>query len=82
MIRARTDAAFDAFAGRILPVDRAVARVWGEALAETEKHIDDTGLAATARIHNLILVTRNTGDVGMRKVSILNPYKSPPQWFS
>src|SRR5208282_4808971 len=28
-IRARTDAVFDAFAGRILPVDRAVARGMG-----------------------------------------------------
>ncbi len=78
-IRARTDAVFDAFAGRILPVDRAVARVWGEALAESGKHVDDAGIAATARVHGLVLVTRNAKDVVTRGVSILNPFKSPSQ---
>jgi predicted nucleic acid-binding protein len=78
-IKARTDAVFNALVGRILPIDQVVAREWGEALAQREKHVDDAGFAATARIHDLILVTRNTRDVAMRRVSILNPYKSPPQ---
>jgi toxin FitB len=70
---------FDAFDGRILPVDRGMAEVWGELLAVTEKHIDDAGLAATARSHGLVLVTRNTKDFARRGVSLLNPYKSPPE---
>jgi hypothetical protein len=78
-VTARTDAVFQAFAGRILSIDQAVAREWGKALAQSEKHVDDAGFAATARIHDLILVTRNTRDVAMRRVSILNPCKSPPQ---
>jgi len=56
--------------------------VWGEALAESDKHVDDAGFAATARVHDLVLVTRNTRDVATRKVSILNPFKSPPQRLS
>jgi predicted nucleic acid-binding protein len=78
-IRIRTDAVFEAFVGRILAIDQTVAREWGEALAETGKHVDDAGFAATARIYDLILVTRNIRDVVRRKISILNPYKLPPQ---
>src|SRR3984885_11672210 len=32
---------FDAFEDRILPIDRAVAAAWGEALGESEKPGDD-----------------------------------------
>ncbi len=77
-IATRTELVFDAFAERILPVDRAVAREWGMALAEREKHGDDAGLAATARVYGLILVTRNVRDVVGRKAATLDPYKSPP----
>lgn len=55
-------AIFDAFEGRILPIDRTVAATWGEMLGASEKHIDDAGLAATARVHGLVVVTRNTRD--------------------
>jgi hypothetical protein len=56
-----------------------VAEVWGELLAVLDKHIDDAGLAATARSHGLVLVTRNTKDFLGRGVPLLNPYKSPPE---
>jgi len=62
-IAARVDLAFEAFGDRILPVDRAVAALWGELLADSEKHVDDTGIAATAQVHGLVLVTRNTADM-------------------
>ncbi len=52
-IEARVNEALDVLADRVLPIDRAVADLWGEMLAESEKHIDDAGLAATARIHGL-----------------------------
>lgn len=78
-IAARTEAAFDAFEGRILSIDRAVAHAWGEALARSERHADDAGFAATARVHGLVLVTRNTRDMARRNVPMLDPYKSPPQ---
>jgi hypothetical protein len=81
-IRTRTEAAFDAFAGRILAVDRAIAQAWGEALARSERHGDDAGIAATARVHGLVLVTRNVKDFTTRNVTFLNPYTASPRRYS
>jgi hypothetical protein len=78
-IEARVQANFDAFGDRILPVDRDVSELWGSLLAASEKHIDDTGLAATARVHHLVLVTRNLADVVGRGVATLDPFKSSPK---
>ena len=69
---------FAAFQGRILPVDEKVATVWGRLLSESEKHVDDTGLVATAQVHGIVLVTRNVSDVLGRGVAILDPFKAPP----
>jgi predicted nucleic acid-binding protein len=69
-------AIFDAFEGRILSVDRAVAAVWGEALAASDKHVDDAGIAATARVHGLIVVTRNVKDFEGRGVKLVDPFKA------
>jgi len=69
-------AIFDAFEGRILPVDRLVAVAWGEALGERDKHVDDAGLAATARVHGLVVVTRNVKDFDGRGVTLLDPFKA------
>lgn len=69
-------AIFDAFEGRILPIDRPVAAAWGEALGESDKHVDDTGLAATARVHSLVIVTRNGGDFDGRGVRLIDPFKA------
>lgn len=66
---------FNAYSGRILPVDDAVARCWGTALGQSDKHIDDTGLAATAKVNNLTMVTRNVADFEGRGVNLLNPFK-------
>ena len=73
-LAATVAAIFDAYDGRILPIDRAVASVWGEALGESEKHVDDTGLAATARVHGLIVVTRNVKDFEGRGVKVIDPF--------
>lgn len=78
-IETRVVAAFDAFDERILPVSRQVAELWGELLAGSEKHIDDTGMAATARIHRLTLVTRNVEHFRGRGVAVLDPYRASPQ---
>jgi hypothetical protein len=48
-------------------------------LGESEKHIDDTGVAATARIHGLVSVTRNLADVAARGVAALDPYRPSPR---
>ena len=77
-IEARVNEAFAAFGERLLPVGREVAELWGELLAESEKHVDDTGLAATARVHGLVLVTRNLDHVASRGAETLDPYTPLP----
>jgi predicted nucleic acid-binding protein len=63
----------------VLPITRAIADLWGELLAKSDKHIDDTGIVATARVHNLVLVTRNIKHVSGRGATLLDPYKSMPK---
>lgn len=63
------------FADRILGIDAATARLWGEWSAERPRPVVDTLLAATAVAHEMTLVTRNTGDVGDLKVKVLDPWK-------
>ncbi|MER8887502.1 hypothetical protein [Mesorhizobium sp. M0816] len=41
----------------------------------------DLALAATARVHGLILVTRNIKDFAGRGVHLLNPFEDPPLRF-
>jgi hypothetical protein len=69
--------AFDkAFGGRILPVDRAVADEWGRLGASRSLPVIDGLLAATAKIHRMTLVTRNTTDIADLDVRVLNPFES------
>jgi predicted nucleic acid-binding protein len=76
---ATVSAIFDAFEGRILPINRLVAAAWGEALGESDKHVNDAGLAATARVHGLLIVTRNVKDFDGRGVTLLDPFKATRQ---
>lgn len=62
------------FADRILGIDAATARVWGELSAQRSRPVLDTLLAATAIAHKLTLVTRNTSDVHDIDVPLLNPF--------
>lgn len=64
------------FAARILPVDTAVADAWGRLDVPDRMPAVDGLLAATALVHNLILVTRNTVDVRNPSVRVLNPFTS------
>ena len=63
-----------AFGERILPFDRAVAIEWGRLSANRRLPVIDGLLAATAKIHRMRLVTRNTDDIADLDVSILNPF--------
>jgi len=63
----------DGFADRILPVDRAVAEEWGRLSVPDAVRTVDGLLAATARVHGLTLVTRNTRDVARTGVPLLDP---------
>lgn len=63
-----------AFAGRILPVDDAVAEEWGKMNAVRPVSSVDGLLAATAKVHRLTLATRNTTDVAGLGARVLNPF--------
>ncbi len=62
------------FADRVLSVDVAVARLWGELSAGRSLPVIDTLIAATAIGHGLTLVTRNTRDVESTGVLLLDPW--------
>ena len=64
------------FTDRILGVDAAIARLWGEWSAERPRPVVDTLLAATAVVNNLTLVTRNIRDVRDTPVKLLDPWTS------
>ena len=61
------------FADRILGIDAATAKLWGELSAQRSRPVIDTLLAATAVVHGLTLVTRNSADVEDTKAKLLNP---------
>jgi hypothetical protein len=63
------------FADRILGVDAATARLWGDWSSERPRPVVDTLLAATAVLHGLTLVTRNVRDVRGIAVKLLDPWK-------
>jgi toxin FitB len=63
------------FADRILGIDAATARVWGELSAQRPRPVIDTLLAATAVVHELTFVTRNMSDVQGIKLKLLDPWK-------
>lgn len=67
------------FSGRILAIDRAVADKWGRLTAEvnTKKKVMpviDGLIAATALEHDLTVVTRNSSDMELASVPVLNPW--------
>lgn len=59
------------FSDRVLPIDARVADRWG-VLNVPDPTVDGL-LAATALVHDLVLVTRNTRDVERTGVRLLDP---------
>ena len=64
-----------AFGDRILPIDEPIAEEWGRMNAKRSVPTIDGLLAATAIIHNMILVTRNTSDVDDLGAQVLDPFQ-------
>ena len=62
------------YSGRVLTVDAQVADTWGQMSAIRPIPVVDALLAATAQVHDLILVTRNVSDVEGLGVKVLNPF--------
>jgi toxin FitB len=62
------------YASRILPIDDEVAMSWGRLMAERPRPVVDTLIAATARMHNKVIGTRNVADFADAGVTLLNPW--------
>jgi toxin FitB len=66
------------FADRIVPIDVRVADEWGRLNAAAPRNTVDSLIAATAGIHGLTVVTRNTGDFEGCGVALINPSHHEP----
>ncbi len=64
----------DTFGPRVLGVDARVAEAWGRMAATRTVPVVDALLAATAHVHGIILVTRNTADVEGLGARTFNPF--------
>lgn len=60
---------------RILSIDQAVAEVWGRFNSPDPLPVVDSLLAATAQVHDLTVVTRNTADISRTGVPCLDPFE-------
>ena len=68
------------FEGRVLLIDDAVADAWGRLVADREtagRRIGpmDAFIAATAQVHELSVVTRNTADFKSSVHGVVNPWR-------
>lgn len=65
-----------AFAGRILPIDAAVASKCARLHVPDPRSEYDALIAATALVHGMTVVTRNTADFAGSGVTLINPWIS------
>jgi predicted nucleic acid-binding protein len=61
-------------AERILPVTDEIAIAWGRISAGRSRDSADGLIAATALVHDLIVVTRNVADFADTGVTVLDPW--------
>ena len=66
-----------ASAYNVLPMDGPAYRMWAQLMhARSDTLYEDAMIAATARIHDLTVVTRNVVNFAGFDVVVLNPFKS------
>jgi toxin FitB len=76
---AEIEAWLDLVAGsyNILPMDAPAFRAWAKLMhRRSDTLYEDAMIAATARMHNLTVVTRNVADFAPFGVNVLNPFKA------
>jgi predicted nucleic acid-binding protein len=79
VMRAWLDAhVMPAFAGRILPVDVAVALQCARMHVPDRRSDRDALIAATAQVHGMTVVTRNVADFEATGAVLLNPWQPQP----
>jgi predicted nucleic acid-binding protein len=65
------------YAGRIVPLDHAVAAIWGRLRAASPNgQTVDMQLAATALAHGFTFVTRNVADFRFDGLKVVNPWEA------
>ncbi|MDA9466299.1 type II toxin-antitoxin system VapC family toxin [Bradyrhizobium sp. CCBAU 53415] len=64
-------------ADRVLPIDETVAETWALLAIPNPLPLIDSLLAATAKVHGLTLVTRNTADIESTGAALLDPFATP-----
>lgn len=75
-----TDDLTGRFSGRILDIDLRVAQAWGSVVVRSARSgvpvaAMDAFLAATARVHGLALVTRDTRDFRAAGIEVFDPWE-------
>jgi toxin FitB len=64
---------------QVLPMDTLCFRAWARMMeGRAEYLLEDVMIAATARIHQLTVATRNERDFAHLDVQVLNPFKAAP----
>lgn len=75
---AELDALEAAYGSRLVPIDGPIVAEWARLLGAKDKNQRDRALAATARVHGFVLVTRNVDDVRGCDVQVLDPFRPNP----
>jgi toxin FitB len=73
-LEAWLDEVTESFGARLLDFDGRAADAWGRLSAGRTLPVVDAQLAATAWVHGLTLVTRNTADLAGVGVALFNPF--------
>lgn len=76
---AELEAWADAYGPRMIPIDRAVAAEWARLVGIKDRDRLDRALVATARVHDLVRVTRNIADMRGCEVRVLDPFRRAPK---
>ena len=75
---AELDALEAAYGSRLVPIDGPIVAEWARLLGAKDKNQRDRALAATARVHGFVLVTRNIDHMHGCNVQVLDPFRPNP----